>query len=203
MVASYDQAEDWKQYYFWGVSKTAPSALSLEIGQMQALLGTVRAECAIVSLAALEPKHLINHKGTTAWILLFVYALMNEKEALRAVAEGSQALFMERSRVHGAFGAHVNWPASLLEKYHADFGDHWPFVIPFARHRESPAPMQLTQSLRSPSGAMEIMGVAEFSDTQPEALLALFHQFSLKHGKDFAPAGSFRERLFQKLFGGS
>jgi hypothetical protein len=87
--------------------------------------------------------------------------------------------------VHGAFGSHVNWPESLLRKYGFDFGDRWPFVIPFIRHREASAPIQQAQSLRSPDGALEVMGVAEFSEQEPEALLALFHAFHQRHGDDF------------------
>lgn len=197
---SYEQVGDWKQYYFWGLSKKAPSDLSLSAAQVQALLRSVQAECSVVSLAALAPKHLINHKGTTAWILLVVYALMNDKEALQAVAQGSSALYLQESLVHGAFGAHVNWPAHLLEQYETDFGDHCPIVIPFVRHRASPEPVQLAQSLRAPDGSMEIMGVAEFSETQPEALLAAFHQFYREHGKDFVPAQKPVKGFFQKLF---
>ena len=185
IAASCEKAEDWKHFYFWGISAKKPSALSFPVEQVQALLGTVKADCAITSLAALDPKHLINHQGTTAWILLFVHALMNDKEGLVAVANGRSGVFTSAATVHGAFGSHVNWPESLLRKYDFDFGDRWPFVIPFIRHREASTPMQMAQSLRSPDCAMEVMGVAEFSEQTPEALLALFHAFHQRHGEDF------------------
>jgi hypothetical protein len=185
MATSCEKAEDWKHFYFWGISANKPSALSFPVEQLQALLGAVKADCAITSLAALDPRHLINHKGTTAWILLFVHALMNDKEGLAAVANGRSGLFTSAATVHGAFGSHVNWPESLLRKYEFDFGERWPFVIPFIRHREASAPMQMVQSLRSPDGALEVMGVAEFSEQEPEALLALFHAFYQEHGEDF------------------
>lgn len=200
MVTSYEQIDDWKLYYFWGLSSTKPSALTLQQQQMQALLSAVGADCALSSLGALEPRYLINHKGTTVWILLLLYALMNEKEALSAVANGTSSLFMQAARVHGAFGTHVNWPDHLLQQYCADFGGHWPFVIPFVRHQAASAPMQLAQSLRSPDGVMEIMGVAEFSDQQPEALLAVFHDFHERHGKDFAKPANAKRGFFRKLF---
>ena len=130
MVTSCEQIDDWKFYYFWGISSTRPSALAFQAQQVQALLAAVGAECAVSSLAALEPRRLINHKGTTVWILLLLYALMNEKESMSAVANGRASLFMEAARVHGAFGTHVNWPERLLQQYGADFGDHWRFVLP-------------------------------------------------------------------------
>jgi hypothetical protein len=103
--------------------------------------------------------------------------------------------------VRGAFSSHVNWPVRLLQKYSFDFGDHRPFVLPFVRHRDAPEPVQMAQSLRSPDGAIEIMGVAEFSEQQPEALLARFHEFCLQHGKDFERREHSKKGLFQKLFG--
>jgi hypothetical protein len=200
MVTSYEQVDDWKQYYFWGLSDKAPSELSFSVEQMQALLGMVKGECAVASLAALDPKHLINHKGTTTWILLVVFALMNHREELAAVANGTAGLFLSANIVHDAYGSHVNWPERLLQAYSVDFGDRRPLVIPFVRHRDASAPAQLTQSLRSPDGAIEIMGVAEFSEQQPEALLALFHEFYSQHRKDFEPRPSPKNGFLSKLF---
>ena len=179
---SYEKAEDWKHYYFWGISAKRPAKLYISAEQVRALLSAIQADCAIASLAALEPKHLINHKGTTVWILLFVYALMNDKEGLAAVSAGTSSLFLPANIVHGAFTSQVNWPAQLLDRYSFDFGDHWAFVIPFVRHRESPEPVQTSQSLRSPDGAMEIMGIAELNEQRPEALLDQFHEFYKQYG---------------------
>lgn|GEM_PF-2191594 len=201
MHESSERFEDWKFYYFWGVSATKPSALSFQEQQVQALLSAVGADCAVASLAAVEPKYLINHKGTTVWILLLISALMNDKEGLSAVANGTSSLFMPAPIVHGAFSTHVNWPARLLEQYGADFGDHWPFVIPFVRHHAAGAPQELAQSLRSPDGVTEIMGVAEFSEHRPEALLALFHDFHERHGEDFKKPKNAKRGFFSKLFG--
>ena len=185
MVTSYEKVEDWKQYYFWGLSAKKPAELQLSVEHVRTLLGAINADCAIASLAALEPKHLINHKGTTAWILLFIYALMNDKDGLAAVSIGTSGLFLPANIVHGAFTSHVNWPTELLGRYNFDFGDHWAFVIPFVRHHESPEPIQLPQSLRSPDGMIEIMGIAEFNDQRPDALLAQFYEFYKQYGSHY------------------
>ena len=199
-MTSYEKAEDWKHYYFWGISATRPAELQFSAEQIQALLSAVRADCSIASLAALEPKHVINHKGTTAWILLYVYALVNDKEGLAAVSAGTSSLFLPADIVHGSFTSHVNWPAQLLDSYGFDFGEHWAFVIPFVRHRESPEPVQMSQSLRSPDGAMEIMGIAQLNEQKPEALLAQFHEFYEQYGSRYKKPIASTKNFFQKLF---
>lgn len=76
-----------------------------------------------------------------------------------------------------------------------------PFVIPFVRHRESPEPVQMSQSLRSPDGAMEIMGIAELNEQRPETLLAQFHEFYEQYGSRYKKPIETTKNFFQKLFG--
>jgi hypothetical protein len=183
---SFDSAASWQHFYFWGVSSKPPAELELQTRQLQALLGVVEVDATLASLAAFEPRYLINHKGVTAWMLLFVFAFANNREGLGAVAEGKASLFMPAEALRGSFESHVAWPPQLLAKYSFDFGQHWPFVIPFIRYRNAPAPRPLKESLKSPDGSIEIMGVAEFDEQRPEALLALFHDFHARYGSNYA-----------------
>jgi hypothetical protein len=185
VTENFDKAVAWKHYYLWGVASKPPAEIELQAKQLQALLEAIGAEASVSSLAALEPRYLINHKGTTAWMMLFVFAFMNDKEALAAVAEGKAAVCMPAQGMQSTFNSHVAWPKPLLDRYPFDFGKHTAFVIPFIRFGTAAAPRPLPQSLKSPDGSIEIMGVAEFNEQRPEALLALFHQFHAQYGKNY------------------
>jgi hypothetical protein len=186
VTENFDQAVAWNHFYLWGVTSKLPAEIELQTQQLQALLGAIGAEASISSLAALEPRYLINPKGTTPWTMLFVYAFMNDKDALAAVAQGKAAVCMPAQGMLATFNSHVAWPQSVLDKYPFDFGKHTAFIIPFIRFGTAPVPRPLPQSLKSPDGSIEIMGVAEFNEQRPEALLALFHQFHAQYGKQYA-----------------
>jgi len=186
MTENFDKATAWNHFYLWGISSKPVAEVEFRPEQLKALLGMVGVDAAVVSLAAFEPRYLINQKGTTAWMLLFIFALMNDREGLEAVANGKAAIYMPAKRLQQDFNSHVAWPAPLLEKFPFSFGESSPFVIPFVRFGGAGAPRPMPQSLKSPDGAIEIMGVEEFDERRPDALLALFHQFHAKYGKNYA-----------------
>ncbi|MBB4634262.1 hypothetical protein [Longimicrobium terrae] len=175
----YESAEAWSQWCFVGFS-SVPAAEMDDFAQpqIQSLLELVGAQKVVGSVSPLDPRHLINHKGVTAWHALFTLALIKDREGLAAVSEGSAMLMVPGSALRPNFSSHVNWPEQLLSRYRLDARGWFPFVVPFILHESAPAPRQLQQSLRSPAGNLEIFSVVEFQEAAPEALLEEFRRFA-------------------------
>ncbi|HEX7641842.1 MAG TPA: hypothetical protein VF472_06465 [Burkholderiaceae bacterium] len=184
-ATSFEKFSDWDSCYFWGLTTTPPAELNFDSQQLGYLLNLANCDAAISSLAALEPRHVINHKGTTVWAMLFLSLLVNDKEGLQAVAEGKAGICVPVEAVRGAYGGHINWPAEMLRQYSYDFGKHTPFIVPFVRHRSAPEIKQFERSMKSPDGKVEIMGVGRFDEEFPQTLLSLIHNFSGQFGAQF------------------
>lgn len=168
-----ESAETWSHWCFVGFS-SVPATEMADLGQapVQSLLGIVGAEKVVGSVSPLDPRHVINHKGVTAWQALYVVARIKDAEGLAAVAEGRAMLLVPGTFLRPSYTSHVNWPAELLERYRLEPRGLFPVVVPFVMHESAPKPRPLERSLQSPDGALEIWSVVEFRESQPEALLA-------------------------------
>jgi len=162
---------DWRQWYFVGVARDTPETVSLSAEQLQALFGLVSITSALSCGAALDPRFIINQKGTTVWILLFLLPLYNDKSALAAVANGQSSVFVPEETVRDAFAGHINWPAEILARHPIALENGHLFVIPFLTHKDQPQPTPLERSLRSPDGALEILSCMQLDDSNPEAMM--------------------------------
>lgn len=175
----YESAEAWSQWCFVGFSSVPAVEMDdFSQPQVQSLLEMVGARKVVGSVSPLDPRHLINPKGVTAWLAMFTLALVGDREGLAAVSEGSAMLMVPGSALRPTFTSHVNWPEQVLGRYRLEARGLFPFVIPFILHESAPAPRQLQQSLRSPAGNLEIFAVVEFQEAEPESLLAEIQRFA-------------------------
>lgn len=169
--ANLESLSEWRQWYFVGFSRDNPKTVSLSAEQLQALFGLVGIESALSCGAALDPRLIINQKGTTVWILLFLMPLYNDKSALAAVASGQSSVFVPEESVRDAFASHINWPAEILARHPIELENGHLFVIPFLTHKDQTQPTPLERSLRSPDGALEILSCMQLDDSNPEAMM--------------------------------
>jgi hypothetical protein len=173
-----DSAAGWRHVYLYGLAKTDPANIQLDSKSLIELFSSTGVSPAIASLALIDPKLVINSKGLTAWLFLFVKARVSDSGTLEYVAAGRGFSFVPAEEVRGVFGSHVNWPKDLLESYSFKFPSKRPFVLPFILPRYASMPPELSQSLVSSDGNFEVFGVAEFEEQRPEKLLAIFSALS-------------------------
>jgi hypothetical protein len=164
---------EWRHWYFLGFASARPGEIQIDPEQLQSLLAAVGVQAAVGTPGPLDPRHLINHKGVTAWLSLFFFTQINDEAGLQAVAENRALILVPASFLQQNYSSHVNWPAEMLARYRLDARDAHPLILPFIVHESAPQPQGLQQSLRSADGSLEIFAVAEFSETEPEKLLWL------------------------------
>lgn len=170
-TANLESLGEWRQWYFVGLSRENPKTVNLGAEQLQALFGLVSIESALSCGAALDPRLIINQKGTTVWILLFLLPLYNDTSALAAVASGQSSVFIPEETVREAFASHINWPAEILARHPIELESGHLFVIPFLTHKDQPQPTPLERSVRSPDGTLEILSCMQLDDSNPEAMM--------------------------------
>ncbi|TEW50251.1 hypothetical protein E2R67_09570 [Psychromonas sp. RZ5] len=164
-------ATEWKHMCFAGISKHSINEIDLNEEQIAGLLSMIDLSSVISSGTAIELQHLINEQGTTAWAAMYALVIANDKEALNLIANGKTRIHIPANFIRSVFGNHINWPAAILEKYDLTLGEYRPFAIPFLVHKSVTNIGALSQSLKAPDGSLEIFGVYEFLDTDPEGLL--------------------------------
>jgi len=171
---SIESAVGWRHFYFYGLSKTDPSSVELDAQALMGLFSATDAPPAIVSLALIDPKYVINQKGLTAWLFLYLKARVPDSDTLKYVASGKGFSFVSADEMRAVFGSHINWPKEVLGRHPYDFSPRRPFVLPFILPNSATPPRSLSQSLISPDGSFEIFGVAELDPQDPEKLLEIF-----------------------------
>lgn len=164
--------ENWNFYYFIFISKKPRAEFALETNSLGALLQSVGVGAAIATTAVMHPAHLINHKGVTPWIALFVAIKMNNSSDLDAAESGKALLIHPSHFVNSTFESHVNWPKEMIEKYDLDPSPKYLLLLPFLVHKDTAQPQRMTQILNSPDGQLSVYGFREFDDNNPEKLLA-------------------------------
>ena len=164
-------ATEWRQMYFIGISKNNPKEIDLSEGQVKGLLSMVSVGPAISNGAAVDPKFLINSKGTTPWLAMFALVYAKQPSALSVIAEGKSRIHVPTKFVSNVFNSHNNWPSEMFEKYDMTLEGYNIFVIPFLIHSSASPVSNLSQSMKAPDGSLEIFNVNEFSSESPEELL--------------------------------
>ncbi|MCE2572355.1 hypothetical protein [Motilimonas eburnea] len=173
-------ATEWRHMYFAGITKQSVNQIDLTQAQMSGLLSMVNLNAVISSGTAVEPQYLINQKGTTPWLAMYALVNVNDPTALNLVANGKSRIHVPSTFIQGAFGEHINWPVEMLNQYDLSLGEYRMFAIPFLVHQGVGEIGNLAQSMKAPDGSLELFGVYEWTDTDPEGLL-----------KDFAELASF------------
>ena len=167
----YVSATEWRHMYFAGISKRPIQEINLTEVQMSGLLSLIGFKAVISNGAAIEPQYLINSKGATPWVAMYAFVLINDPEALTLIANGKLRAHVPPDFIRGAFGAHINWPRKIIEKYDLVIGEYHLFAIPFLVHNSVNQMGGLNQSMKAPDGSLEIFGVYEFNESNPEGSL--------------------------------
>jgi len=172
MKANQDiSAIHWRPLYFAGISKQRIDKLNLEEAQIAALLSMINIESGISSGTPIEVPYLINEQGVTAWSAMYALTISHDDTDLPLIATGKKRVHIPSEFMRSVYEKHVNWPADMLAKYDLSLGKYRPFAIPFLVHNSVSGIENLTESLKAPDGSLEIFGVYEFSESDPEALL--------------------------------
>ncbi len=173
---NYESFSAWRQFYFIGISRNEPSSVSLYQDQLQALFEVANAPAVISCSALLDPRLIINQKGSTVWTALFVMPYMNDRLALEATARGKSSLQISPVSMRSAFGGHVNWPEPILTKHPIELKSGYLFILPFLMYRELPAPTAFSRSVKTPDGSVEVLRFEEFDDSNPEGMMKLLSE---------------------------
>ena len=171
-------ATEWRHMYFAGISKQPINQINLNEAQISGLLSMINLNAFISSGAAIEPQYLINKDGTTPWLAMYALVQVNDPEALNLIANGKSRIHVPSSFIHGAFGAHINWPKELIEKHDIRLGEYHVFAIPFLVHKDVTTIGSFSQSMKAPDGSLEIFGVHELVEGNPEGLLKEFAELA-------------------------
>lgn len=171
-------ATEWRHLYFAGVSKQPIDEINLTEAQVSGLLSMVDLNAAISSGTAIEPQYLINRKGTTPWLAMYALVHVNDPEALGLIANGKSRIHVPPNFIRGAFGTHINWPKEILKKYDLTVGEYRVFAIPFLVHKSVSKIGSFTQSMKAPDDSLEIFGVHELIEGDPEGLLKEFSELA-------------------------
>ncbi|MDK1286279.1 hypothetical protein [Pseudoalteromonas umbrosa] len=164
-------ATEWRHMYFIGISKQNPNKIDLSERQVQGLLSMVNVGPAISNGAAIKPEYLINSKGTTPWLAMFALVQAKQPSVLPIIAEGKSRIHIPTQFISNTFNSHNNWPPEVLAKYDMTLEGYNVFVVPFLIHFSANPVNDLSQSLKTPDGNLEIFNVNEFSEKSPEEFL--------------------------------
>lgn len=164
---------DFKDYYFIGTSHAPAAQMSLNPSQIQGLMTVIQAPAAIVSCLPVDPLLAINAKGFTAWQLMFALVKLKNPEDIDRLAKQETSIYIPRPMLEGGVGNFNKWPTELLEKFDFSLDSAHLFILPFSIHTSASEPRNLTESLKSPDGSLEILGLHEFSHDHPSRLLAI------------------------------
>ena len=167
----YVSAIEWRHMYFAGISKRPIQEINLAEVQVSGLLSLIGLNAVISNGAAIEPQFLINSKGATPWVAMYAFVLINDPEALTLIANGKLGVHVPPDFIRGAFGTHINWPKKIIEKYDLVMGAYRLFAIPFLVHNSANQMGRLSQSMKAPDGSLEIFGIYEFNESNPEGSL--------------------------------
>jgi fimbrial chaperone protein len=166
-----NSASDWKYLYFYGISKSAPELADLPQQMVASLLSMQKIDSALSTGALVEPEYLFNAKGVGAWLAMYALVSLKNEAALNSLKSEGGVLFVPSQYVHNALGKNNNWPKDMLARHEITLKGYHLFVLPIVVPSNKSSYTKMSQSLKSPDGKLEIMGIAEFDEKKPEGLL--------------------------------
>jgi len=175
IMSQQPSATEWKQMYFYAITKKAPSEINLPQNLVASLLGMVGVKSAISTGEAIDPRYIINEKGTTTWLAMYALIATQNPEALTALKENGGLLHVPSPFLNSSFKTHINWPETIISKYNLKLENYNLITIPFLIPEGSGSLTKLSQSMKAPDGSMEIFGFEEFRENKPEHLLGVFN----------------------------
>lgn len=173
-------AMKWKHAYFFGVTRSPLKEAGLKQNLAESLIKMVGATSFLGTGALIEPKYMINQKGTTPWIAMYVSLLTHHKDVLENIYNNQTAILLPNEFLQDIFMSHINWPTNILEKYDIELNGYNVFILPFLVPNSTEINTTLKQSLKAPDGSVEIFYIDIFDENNPEGLLA-----KIEHELDF------------------
>ena len=164
-------ATDWEHLYFYGLTKFPLNEVGLNQNMAQALIRMVGVNASVSTGALIDPKYMLNQKGTTPWIAMYALLTMKQPELLTDVHKGTAAAFVPNQAIEPIFVNHINWPTELLSQYNIELEGFNVFILPFMVPKGSQYNLSFAQSMKAPDGSLEIFGVNKFNENEPESLL--------------------------------
>lgn len=180
-------ATEWRHLYFYGISKQSPELIDLPKDMVLSLLSMQKMDSALSTGALVEPEYLFNTKGVSAWLAMYALVSMKDESALESLKTEGGALYLPSQYIHNALGKNSAWPKEMLARHELKLKGYHLFVLPFLVPSKSASYSKMVQSLKSPDGSLEIMGITEFDEKNPERLLVEFElliKFIRKERKD-------------------
>ena len=164
-------ATDWDQLYFYGLTKFLLNDVGLNQNMAQALIRMVGVNASVSTGALIDPRYMLNQKGTTPWMAMYALLTIKQPELLTDVHKGTAAAFVPNDAIGSIFVNHINWPTELLSQYNIDLDGFNVFILPFMVPKGSQYNLSFSQSMKAPDNSLEIFGVNKFDENEPENLL--------------------------------
>jgi hypothetical protein len=165
-------ATEWEHLYFYGLTKSPINEVGLKQNMVQGLIGMVGAKASVSTGALIDPKYMLNKKGLTPWLAMHVLLTTKQPTLIADVSKGTAAAFVPNDSIEQIFVNHINWPKELLSQYDIEIEGHNVFILPFLVPKGTTYNLSFPRSMKAPDGSLEIFGVGEFDENQPEKLLA-------------------------------
>ncbi|WGP00207.1 hypothetical protein QFX18_09115 [Saccharophagus degradans] len=165
-------ATNWDHLYFYGLTKSPLSEVGLNQNMVQAIIGMVGVTASVSTGALIDPKYMLNQKGTTPWLAMYALVTMKQPELLDEVFNGAAAAFVPNQAIEPIFIDHINWPSDMLANYDIELEGFNVFILPFMVPNTSRYNLTLSQSMKAPDGSLEIFGAGKFDENKPEDVLA-------------------------------
>ncbi|WP_065188644.1 hypothetical protein [Shewanella woodyi] len=165
----------WKQLYFVGITKGELDSISLNSQQFNGLLNMIGVHTYISTGLALDPNYAVNRtkdRVVTSWLNMFAVLANYQPELIDQVYEGKSTAFLPEHWSHGLFPKESGWPTSLVEKHDYDLKGYKIFIMPFLVPDITGNFNDLSQSIKSPDGSLEIFWFSYFDVNNPEKLLS-------------------------------
>ena len=165
-------ATEWEHLYFYGITKFPINEVSLNQNMAQSLIGMVGIKASVSTGALIDPKYMLNKKGTTPWLAMHALLTIKQPSLLSDVYKGTAAAFVPNEAIEQIFVNHINWPKKLLSQFNIELEGFNVFIMPFMVPKGTEYNLSLKQSMKAPDGSLEIFGADRFDENKPENLLS-------------------------------
>lgn len=186
-------ATDWEHLYFYGLTRFQLNEVGLDQNMTQALIRMVGVNASVSTGALIDPKYMLNQKGTTPWLAMYALLTVKASDMLIPVQQGRSAAFVPNHVIEPLFVDHINWPIGLLSRYCIDLEGFNVFILPFLVPKGAQYNLSFSQSMKAPDGSLEIVGVGKFDENRPQDLLSDIQETLefIKHSRpDITGAGA-------------
>lgn len=165
---------NWKHYYFLGITRGELDSINLNYQQISGLLNMIGVNSFIATGLAVDPIYAINwiqETIATPWLNMYAVLAHYQSDIINVAYQEKKPLFLTEEWSRGLFSKNSGWPESLTKKHDYRLNGYQMFILPFLvpDHTEL---VDLTQSMKTPDGSIELFWFSYFDTTNPERLLS-------------------------------